>query len=122
MVRQALLQQIGAPRATALEESERVARVRVLAEHDDADLRMRLAQPLGGLNPFVGVTRGHADVGHDDVRLLRVDRGEQRVEVAADSRDLEVGPRLEQPPDALADEIVILGEHEPDRHKTRIRR
>ena len=112
----ALLQEVGAPRAAALEEREHVARVRVLAEHDDADLRVRLAQPLGGLDPLVGVARRHADVGDDDVRPLRVDRGEQRVEVAAHGRDLEVGLGLEQAPDALADEVVVLGEHEPDRH------
>ena len=39
-----------------------------------------------------------------------------------DGHDLEVGLRLEQPPDALADEVVVLGEHEPDRHGARIRR
>ena len=83
---------------------------------------MRLAQPLGGLDPLVGVARRHADVGDDDVRPFRVDRGEQRVEIAAHGRDLEVGLRLEQTPDALADEVVILGEHEPDRHGQRIRR
>ena len=60
--------------------------------------------------------RRHADVRDDDVRPLGVDRSEQRVEVAAHGRDLEVGLRLEQPPDALADEVVVLGEHEPDRH------
>ena len=87
----ALLQEVGAPRAAALQQREHVARVRVLAEHDDADLRIRLAQPLGGLDPLVGVARRHADVGDDDVRPLRVDRGEQRVEVAADGHDLEVG-------------------------------
>ena len=98
-----------------LEEREHVARVRVLAEHDDADLRIRLAQSLGGLDPLVGVARRHADVGDDDIRPLSVDRGEQRVEIAADGRDLEVGMRLEQAPDALTDEVVVLGEHEPDR-------
>ena len=38
------------------------------------------------------------------------------VEVAADGGDLEVRLRLEQAPDALAHEVVILGEHESDRH------
>ena len=46
----------------------------------------------------------------------RLDRGEQRVEVAADGDDLELGLRLEQAPHALADEVVVLGEHEADRH------
>ena len=90
------LEQVGAPRASAAQEGEHVARGRVLAQDDDADLGVRLAQPLGSLNPLVVVTRRHADVGDDDVRLLRLDRGEQRVEVAADGRDLELRPRLEQ--------------------------
>ena len=44
------------------------------------------------------------------------DGAEQRFQVAADGSDLEVHLRLEQAPDALADEVVILGEHDPDRH------
>ena len=48
---------------------------------------------------------------------LRVDRVEQRVEVAAHGGDLEVGLRLEQAPHALADEVVVVGQHEPDRHR-----
>ena len=91
-----LLQEVGAPRAAALEQREKVARDRVLAEHDDADLGVRLAQSPGGLDPLVGVARRHADIGDDDVRPLSVDRCEQRVEVAADGRDLDLRMRLEQ--------------------------
>jgi hypothetical protein len=42
---------------------------------------------------------------------------EQRVEIVADGCDLEVVLRLEQPPKPLADEVLILGEHDPDRHR-----
>jgi hypothetical protein len=118
----ALLQEVGAPRAAAFEKRKHVARVRVLAEHNDAHLRVRLAQPFGGLDAFVGAARRHADVGDDDVRVFCVNRGEQRAEVAADGRDLEVRPRLEQTPHTFADQVVVLGEHEPDRHGKRIRR
>ncbi len=112
----ALLEEVGTPRAAALQEREHVARVRVLAEHDDADLRVRLAQPLGGLNPLVGVARRHADVGDDDVRRsasTAASSESRSPQTAATSRS---GSRLEQPPDALTDEVVVLGEHEPDRH------
>ena len=112
----ALLEQVRAAGAAALEERQRVARRGVLAEHHDADLRMRLAQPLGGPDPLVGTARRHADVGHHDVRPLRVDRVEQRVEVPAHGGDLEVGLRLEQAPHSLADEVVVVGHHDPDRH------
>ena len=52
----------------------------------------------------------------------RLDRGEQRLEVAADGDDLDVRLRLEQTTDALADEVVVVGEHDADRHERRIRR
>ena len=118
----ALLQEVGAPCAAPFEECEHVTRVRILAEQNDADLGIGLAQPIGGLDPFVEPARRHPDVGDDDVRPLCLDGGEQRWEVAAHGSDLEVGPRLEQAPYAFADEVVILREHEPDRHGERIRR
>src|SRR4029079_17743107 len=44
----ALLEEIGAPRGPALEQAEDVRRLRVLAEHDDAHVRVRLAgRPRG---------------------------------------------------------------------------
>jgi hypothetical protein len=118
----AFLQEIRAPRAATLEQREHVGRVRVLAEHDDADVRVRLAQLLRGPDALVGSGRRHANVGDDDVRPLGVDRRQQRVEVATRGRDLHVGVRLEQAPDALANEVVILGQHETDGHEARIRR
>jgi hypothetical protein len=48
--------------------------------------------------------------------------GEQRAEIAARGGDLKVRLSLEESPDAFADEIVVLREHEPDRHEMRIRR
>jgi two-component system cell cycle response regulator DivK len=45
------------------------------------------------------------------------DGGEQRVEVVANGSDLEVVLRLEQPSKAFADEVLVLGEHNPDRHR-----
>jgi hypothetical protein len=83
---------------------------------------MRLAQPLRRLDPLVGVSRRHADVRDDHVRFLGIHRGKQGVQVAARRRDLDVMLRLEQPSNALADDQVILGEDDPDRHARRIRR
>ena len=84
----ALLQEVGAALASAFEEGERVTRRRVLAEHDDTDLRMRLTKPHRSLDPLVGLARWHANVGDDDVRRLVIDSREQRVEVVTDRDDL----------------------------------
>ena len=67
----ALLQEVGAPLGSAVEQLERVAGLDVLAEHDDAELGMRLAQLRGGAHTFVGAGRGHADVGEHDVGRAR---------------------------------------------------
>jgi hypothetical protein len=77
---------------------------------------MRFPQALGGADPLVGTLRWHADVGDDDVRSFRIDRSEQRIEVTSHGCDFELRYRLEQLPDPLADEVVVLGQHEPDRH------
>ena len=117
-----LLQDVGAPGAAGVQQRECVARVRVLAQDDDAEARVRLSQASGGLDPLVGVTRRHPDVGDHDVRGLAIDGLEQRVEVPADRGDLEPGLRVEQAPDAFTDEVMVFGEHDADRHGRRIRR
>src|SRR5207244_1648766 len=85
-------------------------------------LRVRLAKPACRLDSLIGAVRGHADVGDDNVRMLRVDGREQRVEVAACGDHLDLGVCLEQASHALANEVVILREHETDRHTNRIGR
>jgi len=113
----ALLQQVRAPLAPALEERQRVARVGVLAQHDDADPRMRLAQDVGCADALVGPGRRHPDVGDDDVGLLVLDGGEQRVEVLARRDDLDLRLRVEQAAHPFAHEVVVVGEHHAKRHR-----
>jgi hypothetical protein len=74
------------------------------------------------VDALVGVPRRHADVGDDDVGPLGVDRVEQRGEIPADRDDLDVVLRVEQAPKTLSDELLVLGEHDPDGHRVRIRR
>ena len=52
-VLQALLQEVGAPVRSSLEEPQCVLRLGVLAQHDDADVRVEVAQAVGGLQPLV---------------------------------------------------------------------
>ena len=80
---------------------------------------MRLAQARRGLDALVDAVRRHADVGDDDVGPLGVDGREQRVEIAADGDDLDLRLGLEQAAYTLADEVVVVGEHDPDRHEPR---
>ena len=61
-------------------------------------------------------SRRHPNVGDDDIWVLGLDGGEQRSEVAARCNDLEVGLRLEQTPDTLANEVVIFRQHQAYRH------
>jgi hypothetical protein len=93
-----------------------------LAEHDDADIGMRLTQPIRRLDPLVGVARRHPDVRDDDLRPLCIYRCQQGVEVAAHGNDLDGGLGVEEPLDTLAHDQVIIREHDPDRHGGRIRR
>ena len=74
------------------EQSHCVRGRRVLAEHDDPGLGMRRSQRGGDADAFVGAGRRHADVGDDDIGPLGLDRGEQRVEVLASGRNLQVQP------------------------------
>ena len=77
---------------------------------------MCLAQLMGGADSLVHATGRHPDVGDDDVGPLGLDSGDQRVEVGADGGHLELRLRLEQAADALAHEVVVFRQHDPDRH------
>src|SRR6185312_10307219 len=66
--------------------------------------------------------RRHPDVRDHHVRPLSIDGGEQGIEVDAGSHDLDLGLRLEQSPHTLPDEVVIIGENDPNSHENTIRR
>jgi len=83
-----LLEQVGTPVRAALEQRECVQRVRELAQHDDAHLRMTVAQLHGDPDSLVRVRRGHSDVGDHYVGLLAVASVPERIGVAYDSDDL----------------------------------
>jgi hypothetical protein len=110
------LQEIGATSGAAFEQGDGIGRFAVLAQHDDADLRMRRPKPIGSLDPLIDPGRRHADVGEHDIGLLVLDRGQQRLEIAAGGHDLDLGVGCEQAPHPLANEIVVVGEHDSDRH------
>ena len=112
----ALLEQVGAPVGTRLEQRERITRLRILAEDDHADLRMTFAQPGGNLDPLVGTRGRHAYVGQDDVGPVSIDCFQQGLEVAARRRDLDVVGSCEELRDSLTDNQAVVGEHDSGRH------
>ncbi len=105
-----LLEQVGPPGGALGQEGEGVRRLRVLAEHDHADLGMGGAEVVGGLDSLVGAGRGHADVGDDHVGCALVDQGEQRGKVAGDTDEVEVHLAVDDARDPFAYEEVVLGE------------
>ena len=110
--------QVAAAGRAFLQEGQRVGRSRVLAEDDDADRRLVLAQPCRGLDAFVGAGRGHAYVGHHDVGLVLGDELQQFGKVGGDADELEVVLGLDQPRDSLAQQRVVLRQDDPDqRHR-----
>ena len=104
-----LLEQVAAPLRPLLEQGERVRRLGVLAEHDHADVGVRLAQRVGGADALVGARRRHADVGEHDVGRLLGDRLQQRVVVLAHREHLEPA-LLEEAAHRLPHEVVVLGD------------
>jgi hypothetical protein len=84
----ALLEQVRAPGRAVLEQQQGVLRVAVLAEHDDPGLGRQLVQRLGDANAFIGLARGHPDVGHDDVGAFGFDGRKRCVVVAAGGHDV----------------------------------
>lgn len=99
-----------------LEQREGVRGLGVLAEHDDPDLGMGVAQRVGGADPLVGSGGGHPDVGQHDVGRVGVHRRQQRFEVLAHTCHLDPA-LLEQAAHRLPQEIVVLGDDYPLRHE-----
>ena len=112
----ALLQQIAAAFGARVKERKRVARLGVLAEDEDADSGVSLAQPRRHLDAFVGLRGRHADVRQDDVRPLGLDRIEERVEVVARGHNLDRAVRREHLLEALAHEQAVVCKGYTDRH------
>ena len=76
-------------------------------EHQDAGLRMLVADPQRGAQAVVGVGRRHADVDHRDVRLVRPDLADEVVRVPRLAHDVEA-MIAEEPGDSLAQQDRVL--------------
>ena len=113
-VADAVLQEICVTGRALGEQRDRVLRLVVLREDDDAGARMPLAHELGRLDPLVLEVRRHADVGHDDLRLGLLGAGDEPVEVLGDADDFEIGLRGKQRAHAFSHEQRVVGEEHRD--------
>ena len=112
-----LLQQVGPPARALVEEREGVGRLGVLAEHDDADVGrssrsvaatwMPSSVPVGGMRMSVTTTSGAS----------RPRSARAAGQVAGGADEVDVVRALEQPGDALAQQRVVLRQHDSHRHR-----
>ena len=100
--------------AEAAEGDERdcVGRFDVLGEDEHAQLWMRLLRLPRGARTLVGEGRWHPDVQDDEVGIVIGDRERQRVGISEGGDDLVSGV-LEQSPEPLAKQHLVLGDHDP---------
>jgi hypothetical protein len=113
---EAVLHDVASALRPALEELHRVRRIRDLAEHEHADLRMRLPELGRNLDTFVRAGRGHADVGHHDVGFVLLHGSAERVQILALLDDVDVVLVLEDPRDALAGQVAVIRHQDADGH------
>jgi hypothetical protein len=72
------------------------------------------ADDPGGPDAFVGPGGWHADVGDHHVGKFAVHCPEESVLVGAGGLQFEIGLAVDELAQALADQVVVLGEHHPD--------
>ena len=70
----------------------------------------------GGLDALGPVGGGHPDVGQNDVGLVLGHRGQQLAEVRGRGHQLHVLDLAEQGRGTLANQVVVLGEHDAQAH------
>ena len=117
LVVEPLLEQVRAAIGARIEERHRVARLGVLAEDDDAHLRVLLPELGREADALVRVRGRHADVGQDDVGRRALDRVAQLVEVARHLDQLDVLDVAEDADDPFAGEEAVFGGDNADRHQ-----
>src|SRR5271165_5128423 len=113
-VTHALLQQVADSLGAITDELERIALVIELREQQHAGVRTLTSYLNGRPQTVVAVTRRHVDVGDDDRGLVGKALAQKIRGVAGLSGDLEPGLD-EQPGNPLAQQHVILADHDPQR-------
>ncbi len=113
-VTHALLQQVADSLGAIADELERIALVIELGEQQHAGVRTLTSYLNGRLQTVVAVARRHVDVGDDDCGLVGKPLTQKIRGVAGLSGDLESGLD-EQPDDPLAQQHIVLADHDTQR-------
>ena len=108
----AVLEQVADTLGPLREQLDRVTRLHVLREHQDAHLWPARPDQLRRAQPFVGVRRRHPNVDDRDIRSRALDERAQLVGVGGEPDDLEPG-LLEQPRQPLAQNDGVVGDDYP---------
>ncbi|BDZ49452.1 hypothetical protein GCM10025867_16930 [Frondihabitans sucicola] len=107
--RHPVFQQVADPRGPRVEEVGRVVGLRVLAEQQDSDGRVRALDRDTGPDALVSEGRRHPDVEDGEVGFGRAEIGHQRLGVAVGADDV-VARLLEETGDTLAEENGVVGQ------------
>lgn len=118
----AILQEVPATSRALLEEGEGIEGIGMLAQDDDADGRMRAPELVRQPYALVSVARGHPDVCEHDVRQGLIYCLHQLVEARAARDELDPVGYLQGSTDALAGEVAVLAEYDPDHGSRRLTR
>ena len=97
-----------------MEEFEGLVDLDVRGQQEDRHLWSVSTDGAGGLEALGLMPRWHPDVHDGQVRSEAVDEIEQSVGVVGLSDDIEPRP-LQQAGDALAQEDIVIGQHDPGR-------
>jgi hypothetical protein len=109
-----VLEEVGATRCPILEEPDRIVGVVELAEDHHRRSRCAFTDLARRSYTFVLERGRHPDVGDHDLRVQLGGPAHELVVVASDSDDVEIVVAGEQRAYALADDQVVVGEHERD--------
>ena len=99
-----------------MEQLERVGRIDVLADHQEARVRVLRAQQLGQPEPLLATGGRHADVGDHDVHGPLPDHLPQRFTVRHGGNQLDLVVAVEDPLDPFAYEEVVVRQCHPNGH------
>ena len=111
-----LLEQVAQAGHAVDQQLEGVVLLDVLRQHHHPDPGMLRADALGRLDAFVGVRRGHPDVGQHGVRRGLLHRLDQRRRVGRHRHHLDLLDLGQERGKPFTDQEVVIGDDEAQRH------